>query len=476
MAAPSKGIVPKFKFNEDQKVAYALATNAAYKYLLFYGPSRSGKSFLILYILILRALRAPGSRHAVFRGARNACETTLFKLTLHQVLDKCFPGLKTQRGFDIAVSTMTVTFPNGSVLMFDGLDADRLDKILGNSFNSTFINECNDDEIDYGTISQLMTRLDAVTPTEDGKILQNKMFFDCNPRFFSDWEYKAFKLQINPDDGDAMPDANEWVAAKLRTEANQENIASDYIKTLHKGSAAKRQRFLVGEWTDENTHALFSETVIRDSRVPKPVDVVTAEETLAMLAAQGIKLERVTIAGDPAVTADPKSDLTGITVQGYAVIHNEDTGKDEQHAYILDDLSDRYTPDAACRVIAEAYRKWGASRVILENNQGGLWLESTLRSHFPNVPLKFVNANSTTGGKASRAEPVSALYEQKRVHHVGTFGALEAQMCDFGSPASRRKSPDRMDALVWGVTELMDLMHEQQRIAGYTPVKTVRLR
>ncbi len=474
MGETQKGIVPQFKFNEDQKLAYKLATSNAHKYLLFYGPSRSGKSFLILYILILRALRAPGSRHAVFRGARNACERTLFKLTLKQVLNKCFAGLVAQS--EIRLSDMSIEFENGSIILFDGLDADRLDKVLGDEFNTVWINECNDDEVDYGTVSQLMSRLAMVNHTIDGKLLQNKMFFDCNPRFYSDWEYKAFKLHINPEDGDAMPDPQEWAVQKLRTEANQENIAADYIKTLEKGSAAKRQRFLVGEWTDENQHALFSEGVIRDHREPKPQEVDTAKATLAMLAERGINLQRVTIAGDPAVTADPKSDLTGITVQGYAVLRNEETGKDEQHAYILDDLSARYTPDAACKVIAEAYRDWGASRVILENNQGGLWLESTLRSHFPNVPLKFVNANATTGGKASRAEPVSALYEQGRVHHVGTFRELEAQMCDFGSPASRRKSPDRMDALVWGVTELMDLGHEEKRATGYTTIKTVRLR
>lgn len=461
------GIRPTFNYNEDQKVAYGLATNSANKYLLFYGPSRSGKSFLILYIILLRALRAPGSRHAVFRGARNACETTLFKLTLNQVLDKCFAGLREQ--CDIRLSDMTVTLPNGSVISFDGLDADRMDKVLGNEFNTVWINECNDDEIDYGTVSQLMSRLSVIAKTEDGKVLTNKMFFDCNPRFYSDWEYKAFRLHVNPEDGDSMPDPSEWVVAKLRTEANLENIADGYIKTLQAGSAAKRQRFLVGEWTDENSNALFSETMFRDTRVPKPPEVVTEQEILAYLPTyhDGIRLQRVTVAVDPAVTADPKSDMSGITVQGLA---------DNGEVYVLADYTLRGTPDQVCATVTDAYKLWGASRVIMEKNQGGLWLESTMRSHFPNVPLKFVSATATTGGKASRAEPVSAAYERGIVHHVGTLKELEAQMCDFGSPASRRKSPDRMDALVWGVTELLDLAHEEKRMAGYTPIKTVRLR
>jgi phage terminase large subunit-like protein len=267
---------------------------------------------------------------------------------------------------------------------------------------------------------------------------------------------------MNPEDGDAMPDPHEWVHQKLRTEANQENISSDYMKLLEKGSAAKRQRFLIGEWTDENQDALFTEKMFSDHRIPKPTNVQTPEETLTMLAEQGIEIERVTIAGDPAVTADPKSDLTGITVQAIS---------SDEHIYVLDDLSDRYTPDAACKVIEKAYRDWGASRVIIENNQGGLWLESTLRKHFPHVPLKFVNANATTGGKASRAEPVAAQYERGIVHHVGSFKALEQQMCDYGSPASRRKSPDRMDALVWGITELLNLGHAPKSKSGSVILK-----
>jgi hypothetical protein len=453
----ASGIRPQFKFNDDQKLAYGLATSNAYRYLLFYGPSRSGKSFLILYIILLRALRAPGSRHAIFRGARNACETTLFKLTLNQVLDKCFPGLREQ--CEIRLSDMTVTLPNGSVVSFDGLDADRMDKVLGNEFNTVWINECNDDEIDYGTVSQLMSRLSVIAHTADGKILQNKMFFDCNPRFFSDWEYKAFRLHVNPEDGDAMPYASEWVCSKLNTTANLENIAQGYVRTLEAGSAAKRQRFMVGEWTDENNNALFNEAMFRDNRIPKPAEVVTERETLAYLPAyqDGIDLQRVTVAVDPAVTADPKSDLSGITVQGIA---------DDGQVYVLADYSLRGTPDQVCALVVEAYGLWGASRVIMEKNQGGLWLESTMRSHFPNVPLKFVTANVTTGGKASRAEPVSAAYERGIVHHVGTLKELEAQMCDFGSPASRRKSPDRMDAVVWGVTELLNLGHEKQIVPG----------
>jgi hypothetical protein len=448
------------KRNPDQVSAHRIATTADYKFLLAYGGSGGGKSFFWLDVIVERAMRAPGSRHAIFRLTRNSCEKTLFDKTLHEVLDKAWPGLKDQ--CDISLSTMTVTFPNGSKVFFDGLDENRMTKVLGDEFNTIWINECNEDGLSYQQVSTLLSRLRARTDTIDGRVLKNKMFFDCNPRFYSDWEYKAFIQKINPEDGDALHNSGQWVAFKMNAEANQANLHEDYIESLMAGSAASRRRYVTGEWTDENQNALFTENLFRDHRIPKPHTIQDEQQTIAHLLDQGIALNRVTVSVDPAVTADPKSDLSGITVQALG---------EDGHAYVLGDYSLRGTPDQVCATVVEAYRAWGASRVIMEKNQGGLWLESTMRSHFPNVPLKFVSATATTGGKASRAEPVSAQYERGMIHHVGTLKELEAQMCDFGSPASRRKSPDRMDALVWGITELMDLGHEKRMPAGMWTVQ-----
>jgi len=461
MAGETKGIRPNFdRFNEDQWEAYRLATTAGNKFHLFYGGAGSGKSWLIMFIVLLRAYRARNTRHAIFRLTRNSCDQTLFSKTLFEVLDTGFPGLRQQieakKGF--SYSDLSVTLPNGSQIFFNGLDELRASKVLGDEFNTVWLNECNEDGLNYRTVSVLINRLRKKSETEDGKALRNKMFFDCNPRWFSDWEYKAFKLNINPDDGDAMPRSEQWVSQKLRTQANLDNLSEDYMENMETMGASARRRYLEGEWSDENTNALFTEKMFgAPYRIPKPEHIITPAATCDMLKAQGIMLDRVTISCDPAVTADPKSDLTGVTVQGKT---RHDDGS--EHVYVLADLSDRYTPDAACKVIAEAYRDWGASRVVMEKNQGGLWLEATMRKHFPNVPLKFVRADATTGGKASRAEPVAAQYERGVIHHVGKLKELEAQMCDFGSPASRRKSPDRMDAAVWGITELLDLNQEKK--------------
>lgn len=456
------------KRNPDQVAAHKIVTSPQFKFFLGYGGSGGGKSFFWMDVIVERAMIAPNSRHAIFRLTRNSCEKTLFDKTLHEVLDKAWPGIKGQPGFNISQSTMTVDLPNGSKLFFDGLDENRMTKVLGDEFNTIWINECNEDGLSYQQVSTLLSRLRAKNETVTGRVLKNKMFFDCNPRFYSDWEYKAFMQKVNPEDGDALHNSDQWVAFKMNAEANQANLHDDYIESLMAGSAASRRRYVTGEWTDENNNALFNEAMFRDARIPKPREVQTPQQTREYLPIyeDGIILNRATVSVDPAVTADPKSDLSGITVQALG---------EDGHVYVLADYSLRGTPDQVCAVVTEAYKAWGASRVIMEKNQGGLWLESTMRSHFPHVPLKFVSATATTGGKASRAEPVSAAYERGVVHHVGTLKELEAQMCDFGSPASRRKSPDRMDALIWGVTELLDLGHEKKMPAGMWTVRAPSL-
>lgn len=444
------------KRNRDQIIAHKMVTTAGLKYFLFYGGSGGGKSFFVMDLIVERAMLAPGSRHAIFRLTRNSCEKTLFDKTLHEVLDKAWPGLKDQ--CEISLSQMTVTFPNGSKIFFDGLDENRMTKVLGDEFNTIWINECNEDGLSYQQVSTLLSRLRARSETMTGRVLTNKMFFDCNPRFYSDWEYKAFVLKVNPEDGDALHNADQWIATKMEADANVDNLHPDYLESLKAGSAASRRRYVEGEWSDENNNALFTEAMFRDNRIPRPAHIDTPERILAYMAEQGINLVRTTVAVDPAKTNDAKSDLTGITVQGIA---------DDGHVYVLADYSMKASPVTVSETIRDAYHAWGAQRIVVESNAAGTWLDSTLRLVWPNAPnLKNIAATKQTGNKTERAEPVAAQYERNVVHHVGTHKELEAQMADWGSPASRRKSPDRMDAVVWGITELMNLANERKFIPG----------
>ena len=158
------------------------------------------------------------------------------------------------------------------------------------------------------------------------------------------------------------------------------------------------------------------------------------------------QLTRIVVAIDPAVSTHEGSDETGIIVAGL-----DDAG----HVYVLEDLSGKFGPDEWARRAVAAYQRWSADRIIGEKNNGGDMIESVIRSVEKNIPYRAVHASR---GKVIRAEPVSALYEQQKVHHVGAgMVALEDQLCSFTSDFDRGRagySPDRLDALVWAITEL----------------------
>jgi predicted phage terminase large subunit-like protein len=158
-------------------------------------------------------------------------------------------------------------------------------------------------------------------------------------------------------------------------------------------------------------------------------------------------LQRVVVAIDPAVTSHEGSDETGIVVAGIAF---------DGRVYVLADVSGRYAPTEWAHVAVAAYRAHRADRIVAEVNNGGDMVASVLRMVDPAAPVRTVHASR---GKAVRAEPVAALYEQGRVVHVGVLSRLEDQLTSW-EPSSSRGSPDRLDALVWALT---DLVVEPQR-------------
>lgn len=157
-----------------------------------------------------------------------------------------------------------------------------------------------------------------------------------------------------------------------------------------------------------------------------------------------LDLIRVVIGIDPAVTSGEASDLTGIVVCG---------ADREGHGYVLADYTMRGTPQQCMRRVKDAYDEFEADRAVAEVNNGGDYIGTVLKTIDDNIPFRAVRASR---GKNTRAEPVSALYEQHRVHHVGMFPQLEDEMCTWapGDP----ESPDRMDALVWAMYDLKDLI------------------
>lgn len=217
------------------------------------------------------------------------------------------------------------------------------------------------------------------------------------------------------------------VVTRGRTHDNAANLAPDFIHALESrygGTRLGRQE-LEAEILDDDPRALWR----RDS----------------MLDAHRVRelpcgLKRVVVAVDPAVTATDESDETGIVVAGLGY---------DGRGYVLDDLSGRYSPDEWARRAVAAYRMFEANAIVAEANQGGDMVRTVLHHVDAAVPVALVRASR---GKATRAEPISALYEQGRVSHVGSLGQLEDQLCAWVPGDS---SPDRLDALVWALTELM---------------------
>ncbi len=167
-------------------------------------------------------------------------------------------------------------------------------------------------------------------------------------------------------------------------------------------------------------------------------------ETLDHLRVRGApELVRIVVAIDPAVTSHEDSDETGIIVAGKAA--------DEQF-YVLADRTCRATPDGWARRAIGAFDEFKADRIVAEVNNGGEMVETVVRTVRRNVPFTAVHASR---GKRTRAEPIAALYEQGKVHHVGGFPELEDQLCAF-SPESNDGSPDRADALVWCLSALIE--------------------
>lgn len=211
------------------------------------------------------------------------------------------------------------------------------------------------------------------------------------------------------------------------THDNRANLAPAFFSAIlkkYQGTRLGRQE-IAGELLDDNPGALF-----------KRADIETARIQVAPT------LHRVVVAIDPAVTSAEGSDETGIIVAGAT----------NDHGYVLADRSMHGTPEGWGRAAVLAYHEFRADRIVAEGNNGGDMIASVIRSIDPNVPVKIVHA---TRGKAIRAEPVAALYEQHRIHHVGLHDVLETQMVEWSPLDPSASSPDRMDALVWAITDLM---------------------
>ncbi len=250
----------------------------------------------------------------------------------------------------------------------------------------------------------------------------------------SDWELR-----------DAAPGAEilaRLIATVVTISSSYENRGNVseawYERTIeaYRGTRLYDQEVLAKILTDIDG-ALWKQATIEASRL-MPDPETAAPPKLP-------DFSRVIVAVDPAVTSGKHSNETGIMVCAAA-----GTGW-QKHGYLLEDLSGRWTPNEWAVRAVHAYKEHKANRIVAEANNGGELVKTNIHTVDPNVPVRLVNASR---GKMVRAEPVAAKGEQGKIHHVGVFAMLESQLTTY-TPDSGLESPDRMDAYVWGFTDLL---------------------
>lgn len=421
-----------FNFKQTQKQKEHINLISKHRYIMAYGGGRSGKTINTLVWMIIRANIFAGARQVVVRSTLKTCRETIFDLSFREALGMVDPKLHEKIEFNR--TDLTATFPNGSVILFVGVDENRLENILGQEFCTIYINECSQIH-SYNIVAQLMTRLSQ--KVTNGKRLKKekqtapmRMLFDMNPPSKSHWSYRAFIELVNPTDRTPWSKPEEWAAILMNPLDNAQNLPADYIDNLNKSLDAKtRARMIDGQFSTEVENALFKPEWISKNRV-HTVDITS--------------LRKIVVAVDPAVTSGASSDETGVVVAGI---------DEDDHIYVLADRSLKGTPDQWARAVAQAYEDYGADEVIAESNQGGDMVKTTLRQANSFLPVRLVHASR---GKVIRAEPVSQAYETNRVSHVGHFQRLEEQLESFSADYNRTKqgSPDRLDALVWAIWAL----------------------
>ena len=371
------------------------------KEILYGGAAGGGKSDALL-MGALQYVHVPEYRALLFR--RTYKDLALPKALMDRA-DEWLSG--TDAKWD--ASERTWKFPSGASLTFGYLENDR-DKYRYQSAEFQYIAF---DELTQFTETQylyLFSRLRRLA----GQDIPLRMRAASNPGGIGhQWVYRRF---VNPD----TRKNNLFIPARL--EDNPYLDKEQYEDSLSELDRTTWRQLREGDWLAKREGALFSTELIDAQRVTR---------TPALI--------RVVVGVDPAVTSSETSDETGIVAAGLDAAG---------HCYILGDYSLRGTPLDWARAVVKGFRRHQADRVIGEVNNGGDLVEMNLRQVDPNIPFTKVHASR---GKIIRAEPIAALYEQGRVHHLGTFPELEDQMTNW---VPGDKSPDHFDALVWALHEL----------------------
>jgi phage terminase large subunit-like protein len=418
------------KLTPKQNLANKVLAGDATHCMLF-GGSRSGKTFLLTRAVCTRAIKAPKSRHAIVRFRFNAIKASIVMDTFPKVMQLCFPGVK----YALNKTDWFATLENGSEIWFAGLDdKERTEKILGMEFATIYANECS--QIPYASVETAITRLAQKAEQQaidnlPARPLKPKVYYDCNPPSKAHWSYKIFREKRNPDTKEPLAKPDNYVSMQINPADNVENLADGYLDTLNSMSARAKKRFRDGEFADATPNQLFPDEHIDRWRVTDGVlpDMV-----------------RVVVAVDPSGADDQDNadnDAIGVVVAGLGTDGN---------AYVGPDLTVKAGPATWGKVATDAYDRHEADAVVGETNFGGAMVAHVIKTCRPRTNFQAVTASR---GKAQRAEPFSALYEQGKVRHVGYMSELEEELSAFSTYGyTGAHSPNRADAAIWALAAL----------------------
>lgn len=373
----------------------------------------------------------------MLRLRANAARASLWLDTLPKVRRLCFADERfpNVRLIDHRSDGFVEVQPGGSEIWIAGLDEkERVEKILGQEFATLYLNECS--QIPFSSVLVVLTRLAQKVPG-----LLQRAYYDLNPVGTRHHTNIRFVQGRDPVSLQPTRHPEQYRYAFANPQDNAENLTQEMLEELEALPERQRKRFYEGLYQAEIDGALWTFETIEHARCT-PEDVPH-------------DLKRCVVAIDPSGTAgdeDKRSNSVGIVVAALAM---------DNTAYVLADLTCDLPPEAWARRAVEAYGKYRADRIVAERNYGGDMVRAVLHTVDQNVPVHFVNASR---GKAVRAEPVSALYGFERdgewhkdqVRHAGEFRELEDQMLNFSTAGYLGdRSPDRADALVWALTDLL---------------------
>jgi len=364
----------------------------------------AGKTRAAVEWLSWEAIRQPESRWAIIAPTMSDAKHTCIEgeSGLFAALDRY------EVRYDYLRSANKITLENGAqFFLYSGEEPDRL---RGPQFHGAWCDE-----------------LGAYSKPEIYDLLLPAMRLGAHPQLMITTTPKQTSLMrelIN------IPSPGR-VIRRGTTFDNKANLPASMIENLRArfdGTKKGRQE-LYGELLDNYEEALFFRSHIDENRL----DEISGQQPWY----------RVVVGVDPANTSNPDSALTGIIVVGVSI---------DRHYYVLEDGSLRGQPDIWGQRAIELATKYKADAIVLESNSGGEMVEAVIKNLDRRVKTRLVRASK---GKDIRAEPIAALYATKKVHHVGPLPELEDQMCNW-LPNERGPSPDRMDALVWAITDLTE--------------------